>query len=120
MVMEEALLGGCRDQQEGKWKTRWGGFGEELKKLSYMAVPMVAVSVSQYLLQVISMVIVGHLGELSLSGIAIASSITNVTGISLIVILYLSLFFLFHVSNSVVEDHTIISLERNKERVKST
>ncbi|KAI9159752.1 hypothetical protein LWI28_001601 [Acer negundo] len=41
---------------------------------------MVAVSVSNYLLQVVSMMMVGHLGELSLSGVAIATSFTNVTG----------------------------------------
>ncbi|XP_022728016.1 protein DETOXIFICATION 8-like [Durio zibethinus] len=79
--MEEALLGG---KEEEKWKLTWNGFGEELKKVSYMALPMVAVSVSQYLLQVISVMMVGHLGELALSGIAIGSSFTNVTGFSFI------------------------------------
>ncbi|OMO80282.1 Multi antimicrobial extrusion protein [Corchorus capsularis] len=58
--MEESSLDGRTEEE--KWKIRWSGFGEELKKLSYMAVPMVAVLVSQYLLRVASMVIVGHLG----------------------------------------------------------
>ncbi|XWS47597.1 hypothetical protein CRYUN_Cryun14cG0165800 [Craigia yunnanensis] len=79
--MEEALLDG---KEEEKWQITWSGFGEELKKVSYMAVPMVAVTVSQYLLQVISVMMVGHLGELALSGIAIGSSFANVTGFSLI------------------------------------
>ncbi|CAH2065736.1 unnamed protein product [Thlaspi arvense] len=57
---------------------------EMMKKVSSMAAPMVAVSVSQYLLQVISMVMAGHLDELSLSGVAIATSLTNVTGFSLL------------------------------------
>jgi len=58
---------------------------EMMKKVSSMAAPMVAVSVSQFLLQVISMVMAGHLDELSLSAVAIATSLTNVTGFSLIV-----------------------------------
>ncbi|KAL4324480.1 hypothetical protein GQ457_11G005260 [Hibiscus cannabinus] len=66
---------------------RTGGrttFVKELKKVSYMAAPMVAVSVSQYLLQVISLMMVGHIGKLALSGVAIATSFTNVTGFSLL------------------------------------
>lgn len=66
--------------------------GMMMKKVSYMAAPMVAVSVSTYLLQVISMVMAGHLDELSLSSVAIATSLTNVTGFSLLVrSLFLSL-----------------------------
>ncbi|KAL5745080.1 hypothetical protein ACOSP7_026226 [Xanthoceras sorbifolium] len=77
--MEEALL--LPDQSERKWVviTR-RGFVEELKKMSFLAAPMVAVTVSNYLLQVVSMMMVGHLGELSLSGVSIATSFTNVTG----------------------------------------
>ncbi|EFH63335.1 mate efflux family protein [Arabidopsis lyrata subsp. lyrata] len=40
---------------------------EMMKKVSFMAAPMVAVAASQYLLQVISIVMAGHLDELSLS-----------------------------------------------------
>ncbi|KAK0595395.1 hypothetical protein LWI29_006188 [Acer saccharum] len=74
--MEESLL----QPAERKWVVTRLGFVEELKKLSFMAAPMVVVSVSNYLLQVVSMMMVGHLGELSLSGVAIATSFTNVTG----------------------------------------
>ncbi|CAN1122737.1 Protein DETOXIFICATION 1 [Linum perenne] len=45
---------------------------------------MVAVALLQYLLQVVSMVMVGHLGTLPLSSVAIAISLTNVTGFSLL------------------------------------
>ncbi|PKI59791.1 hypothetical protein CRG98_019797 [Punica granatum] len=45
---------------------------------------MVAVSFSQYMLQVISIMIVGHLGELALSSTAIAVSFSSVTGFSLL------------------------------------
>ncbi|XP_057993399.1 protein DETOXIFICATION 8 isoform X3 [Hevea brasiliensis] len=61
-----------------KWKVNL----KELKKVSYVAAPMVAVTVLQYLLQVVSMVMVGHLDELSLSGVSIATSFTSVTGFS--------------------------------------
>ncbi|KAG7658665.1 Multi antimicrobial extrusion protein [Arabidopsis suecica] len=57
---------------------------EMMKKVSFMAAPMVAVAASQYLLQVISIVMAGHLDELSLSAVAIATSLTNVTGFSLL------------------------------------
>ncbi|XP_031253258.1 protein DETOXIFICATION 14-like [Pistacia vera] len=65
------------------WKvvTR-AAFLEELKKLSFLAAPMVAVTVSQYLMQVVSMIMVGHLGQLSISSLSIATSFTNVTGFS--------------------------------------
>ncbi|KAL0801121.1 hypothetical protein Bca101_056297 [Brassica carinata] len=49
-----------------------------MKKVIYMAAPMVAVYISQFLLQVISMVMAGHLDELSLSSVSIATSLTNV------------------------------------------
>ncbi|KAL3565501.1 hypothetical protein D5086_033547 [Populus alba] len=64
-----------------KWKLSL----KELKKVSYVAAPMVAVTVLQYLMQVGSVMMVGHLYELSLSGISSASSFTSVTGFSLLV-----------------------------------
>ncbi|GLT28867.1 hypothetical protein SLA2020_037710 [Shorea laevis] len=79
--MEQPLL---PQRKEKTWGLTWSTFLEELKNLSYMAGPMVAVSFSLYVLQVVSMMMVGHLGELSLSGVAIATSITNVTGFSLL------------------------------------
>ncbi|KAJ6855432.1 hypothetical protein NC651_040175 [Populus alba x Populus x berolinensis] len=63
-----------------KWKLSL----KELKKVSYVAAPMVAVTVLQYLMQVVSVMMVGHLDELSLSGISSASSFTSVTGCSLL------------------------------------
>ncbi|KAK6266591.1 hypothetical protein QUC31_017428 [Theobroma cacao] len=53
---------------------------EELKKVSFVAAPFMAVAVSQYLLHVVSMMMAGQLAELSLSGVAIATSFCNVTG----------------------------------------
>nr|GMD49991.1 protein DETOXIFICATION 14-like [Ipomoea batatas] len=74
--MEEALL------LQKKVERR--AFVVEFKKVSFIAIPMVVVTVSQHLLRVVAMMMVGHLSELSLSGAAIATSITNVTGFSLL------------------------------------
>ena len=73
------------ERGERTWVGIWGALAEEVVKVSYIAVPMVAVTVMQYLLQVVSVMMVGHLGELSLSSVAIATSLTNVTGFSLLV-----------------------------------
>ncbi|KAH9739210.1 protein DETOXIFICATION 2 [Citrus sinensis] len=78
--MEEPLLGEIREE-ETKWVVTRGAFVEELKKLSFLAAPMVGVTVSQYLLPAVSLMMAGHLGELTLASVAIATSFTNVTGI---------------------------------------
>ncbi|WVZ13403.1 hypothetical protein V8G54_010969 [Vigna mungo] len=67
-------------------------FCQELKRISSMAAPMVAVTVSQYLLQVVSLMMVGHLGVLvSFSGVAIATSFAEVTGFIWLITLLLRL-----------------------------
>lgn len=88
--MEEPLLA---EREEKKWVVTRRAFAEELKKLSFMAAPMVAVTVSQYLLPAVAMMMVGHLGELSLASVAIATSFTNVTGF--IPLVMFSFFFIF-------------------------
>ncbi|XP_055828823.1 protein DETOXIFICATION 14-like [Solanum dulcamara] len=80
--MEEALL--LPEKREILSTTIWDSFLEALKKVSYIAMPMVVVTLSQHLVRVLSMMMIGHLGELSLSGASIATSLTNVTGYSLI------------------------------------
>ncbi|CAI9785417.1 unnamed protein product [Fraxinus pennsylvanica] len=80
--MEEVLFL-KEEREEKKESVRWGVLiWEEMKRLGYLAGPMVAVTLSQYLLQVISVMMVGHLGELSLSSTAIAISLCGVTGFS--------------------------------------
>ncbi|KAL8138109.1 hypothetical protein V2J09_004110 [Rumex salicifolius] len=64
---------------------RWRAVEEELKKVGCIAAPMVAVLLSQFMLQVISTAMVGHLGQLSLSSSAIALSLASVTGFSFLV-----------------------------------
>uniref|UniRef100_A0A7N0UX74 Protein DETOXIFICATION n=2 Tax=Kalanchoe fedtschenkoi TaxID=63787 RepID=A0A7N0UX74_KALFE len=57
---------------------------EEVKKQLWLAGPLVMVNVLQYFLQMISVMFVGHLGELALSGASLASSFANVTGFQLL------------------------------------
>lgn len=79
--MEEGLLV-KEGQEEGRISN---GALDEVKKLGYIAAPMVAVNLSQYFLQVISTMMVGHLGELSLASTSIATSFCAVSGFSLLV-----------------------------------
>ncbi|KAF3956151.1 hypothetical protein ACB098_08G165500 [Castanea mollissima] len=88
--MEESLLAkGIKEGDKRKSETNlssltWATFTEELKRLGSLAGPMVAVALSQYMLLIISMMMVGHLGELALSSTAIAISLSGVTGFSLL------------------------------------
>ncbi|GAB4840352.1 Protein DETOXIFICATION 12 [Ancistrocladus abbreviatus] len=66
-------------------RSTWGLILKEVKNVSFIAGPMVAVVLSQYMLTVISTMMVGHLGELALSSSAIAISLSGVTGFSLLI-----------------------------------
>ncbi|EPS64480.1 hypothetical protein M569_10298, partial [Genlisea aurea] len=77
--MEEGLL--SKDRFRDK-RVGWGEIAEEMKRLGYLAGPLLAVTLSFYLLQVTSLTMVGHLGELSLSSTSIAFSLAGVTGFS--------------------------------------
>ncbi|TXG57266.1 hypothetical protein EZV62_018579 [Acer yangbiense] len=88
--MEESLLLSSKSEEEkakniknDRSITRDLLFAE-VKRLGVIAGPMVAVSLSQYLLQVISLMMVGHLGELALSSTAITISLAGVTGFSVL------------------------------------
>ncbi|XP_059316841.1 protein DETOXIFICATION 12-like isoform X2 [Lycium ferocissimum] len=76
--IEEGLLLKERELIELIWEVIW----EEVKEVGYLIGPMIPVTLSIYLLQVISMMMVGHLGEPSLSSTAIALSLAKVTGFS--------------------------------------
>lgn len=61
----------------------------ELKKQLRLAGPLVVANVVQYLMQVISVIFVGHLGQqLALSSASMATSFANVTGFSLLVLFF--------------------------------
>jgi MATE family multidrug resistance protein len=73
----------------GAAKWRWSGSAaaEEARKVAHVALPMAAVSVAQYAVQVASNMMVGHLpgSVLPLSASAIATSLASVSGFSLLV-----------------------------------
>ncbi|XP_010680606.2 protein DETOXIFICATION 16 isoform X2 [Beta vulgaris subsp. vulgaris] len=53
---------------------------DEAKRQICLAGPLIAVTILQYLVQVISVMFVGHLGELPLSSASLATSFASVTG----------------------------------------
>ncbi|CAL0301509.1 unnamed protein product [Lupinus luteus] len=53
---------------------------EEVRKQLWLAGPLIIVNLLNFSLQVISVMFVGHLGELALSGTSMANSFTSVTG----------------------------------------
>lgn len=57
----------------------------EVKTQLLLAGPLVFVNLLIFSLQVISLMFVGHLGELALSGASLATSFASVTGFSLLV-----------------------------------
>jgi MATE family multidrug resistance protein len=58
---------------------------DEVKRQLWLAGPLIAGSLMQNLIQVISIMFVGHLGELPLAGASMATSFATVTGFSLLV-----------------------------------
>lgn len=62
-----------------------GDITEEVRRLLGLALPLIAVSILQYCLQIISIMFVGHLGELPLSSASMATSFASVTGFSVLV-----------------------------------
>ncbi|XP_019176932.1 PREDICTED: protein DETOXIFICATION 16-like [Ipomoea nil] len=66
---------GCLDRKE---------IVEEVKKQVWLAGPLIGVTFLQFCLQLISVMFVGHLGELPLSGASMATSFASVTGFSLL------------------------------------
>ncbi|KAL0343389.1 UNVERIFIED_CONTAM: protein DETOXIFICATION 8 [Sesamum angustifolium] len=72
---------GTRNDLAEKWEVLFS----EVYKVIWLAWPMVVVSVSQYLVQAVPMMMLGHLDKLALSSAAIATSLSTVTGYSLIV-----------------------------------
>ncbi|KAG2605641.1 hypothetical protein PVAP13_4NG083900 [Panicum virgatum] len=75
--VEEALLGA--DRPDGGLSAR-----EEVTKQLRLAAPMVAGALLQNVIQMISVMFVGHLGELPLAGASMANSFATVTGFSLL------------------------------------
>jgi len=66
---------------------------EEVKTQLWLSGPLISVTVLNFGISLISLMFVGHLSELSLSGASMATSFASVTGFSLLV--SFSLLFLF-------------------------
>lgn len=90
--IECALISKSRNE-ESKNKRKCDEFFEEVKKLLGLAGPLMSVNLLLYCLQVISVMFIGHLGELALSGASMATSFATVTGFSLLVSLFLVIYF---------------------------
>lgn len=58
---------------------------EEVKRQLWLAGPLISVNLLLFSLQIISVMFVGHLGQLALSGASMATSFASVTGFSLLV-----------------------------------
>ncbi|CAL5052733.1 unnamed protein product [Urochloa decumbens] len=75
--VEEALLDADQPGEEDL------GVREEVKKQLWLAGPLIAGALLQNVIQMISVMYVGHLGELPLAGASMANSFTSVTGLRL-------------------------------------
>ena len=75
---EEALLAAGRSKENLDVR-------EEVKRQLWLAGPMIAGGLLRYVIQMISVMYVGHLGELPLAGASNANSFATVTGFSLLV-----------------------------------
>ncbi|XP_008446676.1 protein DETOXIFICATION 12-like [Cucumis melo] len=80
--MEETLL--AKQKENNLSSTSTGVYLEEMRRVGFLAAPLVIVTFSQFMLQIITMMMVGHLGALALSSTAIAVSISAVTGFSVL------------------------------------
>lgn len=70
-------------------RTKFDDILSEAKRQLRLALPLVSSNLLVFALQVISIMFVGHLGELQLSGASLATSFSSVTSFSLLVRIYL-------------------------------
>jgi MATE family multidrug resistance protein len=95
MVKEEATPLLTKSEENDELEASEGVFWAEFKRVGSMAAPMVTVTVSQYLLQVVSLMMVGHIGILaSFSGVALAVSFAECSGFCVLVMSSSFQFFL--------------------------
>ncbi|KAA8542220.1 hypothetical protein F0562_023372 [Nyssa sinensis] len=95
-LLESPLIAASSEKDLGygrKLTQNWCDITEiiaELRKQLQLAGPLVLVSFLQYSFQMISVMFVGHLGELSLSGASMATSFAGVTGLGFMCSSYVS------------------------------
>jgi len=70
------------EERMGLWRKE---VTEEAKKQLWLAAPVIFVSVSQFSLQMISVMFVGHLSELFLASVSLSTSMVNTTGFNVMV-----------------------------------
>ncbi|KAF8779271.1 hypothetical protein HU200_002952 [Digitaria exilis] len=75
--VDEALLDGVEPGEDETVR-------EEVKKQLWLAGPLIAGALLQNVIQMVSVMYVGHLGELPLAGASMANSFTSVTGLSVL------------------------------------
>eukprot|EP00261_Vitis_vinifera_P040683 XP_019081926.1 PREDICTED: protein DETOXIFICATION 17-like isoform X2 [Vitis vinifera] len=86
MDSEEEILSPCVSDSDVDDKDLWRvEIGEEVKKQLALAGPLTIVGVLRYLTQAVSLMFVGHLGELPLASASMAASFASVTGFSLLI-----------------------------------
>ncbi|XP_031104407.1 protein DETOXIFICATION 14-like isoform X1 [Ipomoea triloba] len=83
-MAEEAAEALLPSSETGKALVGRNAFVEELKEVSHIALPMIVVTLSQYLQRTSPLLMLGHLGELQLSSASIATSLCAVTGYSVL------------------------------------
>lgn len=64
---------------------RQKGFAKEVRKQLRLAGPLISAGILQYSLQLISLMFVGHISELALSGASLATSFATLTSFTLLV-----------------------------------
>lgn len=60
-------------------------FAGEVKRVNSIALPLIIVTISQFVLRLSPMFMLGHVDQLSQSSASIATSLANVTGFSVLV-----------------------------------
>ncbi|TVU32461.1 hypothetical protein EJB05_24192, partial [Eragrostis curvula] len=86
MEEEEALLAATSTEKHGGGDEEESLVLREIKKQLYLAGPLVVGFLLINAIQMVSLMFVGHLGELALSSASMATSFAGVTGFSLMVI----------------------------------
>ena len=85
MATEEPLLGGMAAGSKHGGGEEESLVWAEVKRQLYLAGPLVPGYLLQYVVQLMSLMFVGHLSELELAGACVATSFATVTGFSLLV-----------------------------------
>ncbi|KAF3437232.1 hypothetical protein FNV43_RR19985 [Rhamnella rubrinervis] len=86
-VSEEHGSGCSHENREkgNRWRRRRRDISEEVKRQLWLAGPLISINLLLFSLQIISVMFVGHLGQLALSGASMATSFASVTGFSFLV-----------------------------------